>query len=704
MSKNFPASVESILNHIQLNKLTENIVNQALEEDLKNVDSIFKIGLQCAQKNNLIDALLIFECLQRYKKNDFRVSYNLGLIYSMLGKNREALSSYEFALKESPNDADVLVNMGAIYNEMNESIAALQLLERAIKVNPSISQAWFNRGNALYELKRYDEAITSYDEALILDSSYADIWSNKGISCYQLKRYDEAIASYDKALELNPKYADAWFNRGVALKDALRIREAQESFDHALRLNPELDIARWAKVLSLIPIIFSQHQDLALLRNNLEIELEKLDQWFTTEKLENAYQAVGSSTPFYLSYQEKNNKTLLSRYGAICNRLMGYWQKKKQIYPRALQHSGKIKIGIVSHHIRDHSVWHAITRGLLENIDQNRFEIHLFYLGKIIDEETKFARSKVSSYTDSHFSLSGWVKAVHEKEIEVLIYPEIGMEQLAIQLANLRLAPMQVAAWGHPETTGIPNIDYYMSADLFESAASREAYSENLIQLPNLGCFYKKLPVIPSEFNKFSFKLNCKLPILIAPGTLFKYAPQNDYIFVEIAKRLGECKFIFFNQQENWTKVFKERLKNVFDTEGLSIDDYIIFMPWLKPEDFYGLMNCSDVFLDPIGFSGFNTAMQAVDCALPIVTLEGQFMRGRLASGILKRMEISELIARNNSEYVELAIRLVKEHSYRERISQKMIEARTILYDDLQPILALQSFLEEKCRGIARKN
>jgi hypothetical protein len=44
-------------------------------------------------------------------------------------------------------------------------------------------------------------------------------------------------------------------------------------------------------------------------------------------------------------------------------------------------------------------------------------------------------------------------------------------------------------------------------------------------------------------------------------------------------------------------------------------------------------MKQARLYLDTIGFSGFNTAMLAVECGLPVVTREGRFMRGRLASG-----------------------------------------------------------------------
>jgi hypothetical protein len=65
------------------------------------------------------------------------------------------------------------------------------------------------------------------------------------------------------------------------------------------------------------------------------------------------------------------------------------------------------------------------------------------------------------------------------------------------------------------------------------------------------------------------------------------------------------------------------------------------------------------VYLDSIGFSGFNTAITAIESDLPIVTLKGKFMRGRLAAGVLKRVGLEELVAKNEVEYVEIGKNIV---------------------------------------------
>ena len=106
-------------------------------------------------------------------------------------------------------------------------------------------------------------------------------------------------------------------------------------------------------------------------------------------------------------------------------------------------------------------------------------------------------------------------------------------------------------------------------------------------------------------------------------------------------------------------------------------------------------MKRADVFLDTIGFSGFNTAVQALECGLPIVTREGRFLRGRLASGPLKRIGLSELVARSDEEYVELAVRLARGADYRRHVRERIMASRGVLFEDRAPIHAMERFLSE---------
>ena len=666
-------------------------------------------------------------------KPDYADAYsNRGNALKELKRLDEALASFDRAIALKPDYADAYYNHGNILKDLQRLDEALASYDRAIVLKPDYAEAHSNRGNALKDLKRLDEALASYDSAIVLKPDYADAYSNRGITLQELKRLDEALASYDHAIVLNPDYAEAYCNRGNALKDLNRLDEALASYDcaialkpdyavaysnrgnaladllqpsnakksylKALELNPDYCEAKWNSVVVNIPQICVSNDELQSSRDTFANELKQLDEWFASSKMNDAYKAVGIRQPFYLAYQELNNKMLLSQYGRLSNRLMTHWQDSNNIKPTIFSTNGKIKIGIVNAHIRNHSVWHAITKGLLFNIDANKFDVHVFNLGSSNDAETKSAKIKATTFTENQPSLEKWVSAILEKKIEVLIYPEVGMDQLTFQLASLRLAPLQLVTWGHPETTGLPTIDYYLSAKLFEDSHAQENYTEKLLALPNLGCAYSNLTIIPSAPDIGKLGIDNNYPILLYPGTLQKYAPQYDYLFIEIVKRLGKCTLVFFTSTKDRACVLRERLRKVFVEAELNLDDYVIFIPWLNQADFYGLMQRSDVFLDSIGFSGFNTAMQAIDCALPIVTREGQFMRGRLASGILKRMGMSELIANTEEEYITLVVRLVEDKRYRQEIAKKLQENKVILYNDLEPIQALERFLLHKCR------
>jgi len=84
-------------------------------------------------------------------------------------------------------------------------------------------------------------------------------------------------------------------------------------------------------------------------------------------------------------------------------------------------------------------------------------------------------------------------------------------------------------------------------------------------------------------------------------------------------------------------------------------------VPWLSREQFYSLLDLSDVYLDCPSFSGYTTAWQALHRGLPVVTLEGQFMRQRLASGLLRKIGMTDTIAVTVDHYVTIAAHLARE-------------------------------------------
>ena len=358
---------------------------------------------------------------------------------------------------------------------------------------------------------------------------------------------------------------------------------------------------------------------------------------------------------------------------------------------RSARRHKPLRLAVISAHFRSHSVWTALTRGWFGGLDPKRIALYAFDLGNGEDAETAFAQSRAKHYERGPKELRHWLATVRAHEPDVILYPEVGMDPTTARLASLRLAPVQLATWGHPETTGLPTMDYYLSGGDLEPADAQDSYTERLVALPHLGVSFEP-PRVAGEI--IAPQVEAQVPVLISPGVPFKYAPAHDWVFAEIARRLGRCRIVFFEHANR--ALFQrvaDRVRAAFDARGLEFERYVTIVPWQTPAAFFGWLRRADVYLDTIGFSGFNTALQAVECALPIVTREGRFLRGRLASGILRRMALAELVASNEEAYITLAVKLATDTSYRASIRERMRLARAQLYGDPVPLRALEDFL-----------
>src|SRR5262249_19493004 len=216
---------------------------------------------------------------------------------------------------------------------------------------------------------------------------------------------------------------------------------------------------------------------------------------------------------------------------------------------------------------------------------------------------------------------------------------------------------------------------------------------ERLVCLPRLGCCFAPSGVEAAAVDLEALGIDPDAPLLLSPGTPYKYAAEHDWVYAAIARRLDKCTIVFFaDSAAPWSQandIIATRLKGAFAGHGLRFDDHCVVLPWQERAAYFGLMRRAEVMLDTIGFSGFNTAMQAVECGLPIVTREGRFMRGRLAGGVLRALGLAELVAPDEQQYVDLAVALASDRSRRAVASQCIEQRRHTLYNDAQTMLAL---------------
>ncbi len=643
------------------------------------------------------DALANYDIVLATKPGYAAAHNNRGAALGALLRFDEALACYASALAIEPGFADAHYNQAVALSTLKKHAAALASFDRALELRTDYAEAANGRGTALRDLGRTLEALESYDRALMARPAFPEALDNRGVVLANLGRHQEALASHDRALALRPGFSAALSNRAAVLRETGKRHAAMDAYSKAIAAEPGALAIRFKRLISCVPVLAHDEAEIALSRSQFIQEAGFLEAWASSHEMKDEQQAVGAAQPFHLAYQEENNRELLERYGALCSRLMKNWQQRNHIQAGTQPPPSRprLRIGIVSAHIHTHSVWNAIVKGWLQQLDRRRFEIEIFHLGNARDAETEFAIAQSDRFICGERRLDEWAAAISERKPDALIYPEVGMDITTPRLASMRLAPVQIAAWGHPETTGFPTIDYYLSADDFESSDSQAHYTEKLVPLPNLGCYYDPEDVADGTLDADSLRLEEGTHLFVCPGTPFKYAPQHDAVFARIARRVENAQFVFFTfaAVPALSRRLGERIGRAFTAEGLDSSKYIRFVPWQPKADFFALLRRADVFLDTIGFSGFNTAMQAIECGLPIVTREGRFMRGKFASAILRRMQLGELVCHDDQMYVDCAVRLAQDKQFNARIRKRILEAREILFRDSAPIRALEDFL-----------
>jgi predicted O-linked N-acetylglucosamine transferase (SPINDLY family) len=684
-----------LLDHGQLEEAVSHYQN-ALKLKPNHADTHNNLGRALIDLGKFKQASIYFQNAVTLEPEFAEAHFNLGTAFKNQKKPADAIASYKKSLELKPTLVIAYQALGNLLHAQGNYAEATSLYKEVLQIKPHLPEAYYSLGNIARDQGRLEEAVDRYKNALELNPNLAKAYNNLGVIHKDQNRLDEAVDCYQKALRLEPTLVEAHYNLGIIHQLRGKYQEGLKFYHQALKLNPAYSPARWLYYLSL-PILYDTKEDIAAHRkrfgDNLArlIEETKLD---TTKDKSIALKGVGSTTNFYLQYQGRNDLDLQKAYGSLVCTVMAanYPQWSNPLKRPAFNTANKIRIGYVSSFMYAHTVG-IYLMSWLENHDLSEFEIFSYHIGNKTDVMTKLFQDR----SDHFFQIGGNVEAAARQiisdNLDILVYTDIGMHAPATQLAALRLAPVQCKGWGHPITTGLPTIDYYLSSDLMEPENAQNHYSEKLIRLPNLALAYKR-PILPEHpKTRQDFGIQDDAFIYLISQSLFKLLPQYDSIYPRIALKVPRAQFIFISHSSaEMTAKFKQRLAKAFGALQLSLKDFCIFVPWLNHPDFLSLNAVSDVLLDTFDWSGGKTTLEGISCDLPVVTCPGKFMRGRHAYAMLSMMGVNATIAASEAEFIDIAVRMALDNKFYRKIKSRIKENQTRLYEDKTCVRALEEF------------
>ena len=553
-----------------------------------------------------------------------------------------------------------------------------------------------NLANTLYRQGRYEEAIKQYQIFSQFQVGDVEVFVNFS-DCYRrVNKISAAIAILKYGISCHRTAGKLHFELIKICQQNDLTKKAILNAEIAAELLPNEYVFKLFNHLTL-PIVYNSLREIQTYRKRFVRELENLIQQTsltTPQEKINAFFGLQSFTNFYLAYQAHNVVESQSKYANLVHQIMAanypQWVQPRQMPP--LPENGKIRVGYISSYLYSYSGTLWLT-GWLRYADTQKIEIYCYHTGNDTDPITEQFRQYSTEFRHIPHNLEAVCQQIIDDKLHILVFPEIGMDAPTIQIAALRLAPVQCSAWGHPVTSGLPTIDYFISSELMEPENAQSHYSETLVKLPNIGVSYPKPTVGKLNNSRLDFDLREDAVIYLCCQAPFKYLPQYDFILAEIARRVPQAQFIFPRGE-----LLRKRLKRAFAAVSLDSEDYCLFRAIPTRQEYIAMNFLADVFLDTFTWSGGNTSLEAIACNLPIVTCPGEFMRGLHAYSFLKMLGVTDTIAQNEQEYIDIAVKLGLDSEWRRDVAQRMSQRHDYLFDDRVCVTALEGFYQQIVR------
>ena len=693
-----------------------------LDDDGAHVDALHYLGLISLERGDAGRALDLIGRALRQRPNDAILNNNLANARRRLGHRPAARTGYRRALAVEPGLADGWGNLGALLGELSEPAVSIRSHRRAIAIDRDIPELHF----ALMLALGPEAGEASLRRALALDPGLAQAWviagSHRralairpdlpealvaaGAGVLATGRAREALALLDRVAG----HPAAAFHRGNALFQLGRIDEAAAAFAAAAERIPEASAnlagvrreqgdIEGARVLydkliassgpgalkvkraMLLPIIPSSDAEIEVARRRLVDDLAACD----GTRLEDPVAEIGHGN-FYLAYHGRDDRalqeTIARFYRQACPSL------SEELVHRPARPDGRIAVGFASTLLRTHTIG-RLNRGLIEKLDRRRFHVTLI----VPDHGSDALAGALDRSADRVLRLPPRLadarRAIADLRLDLLYYPDIGMEPMTYFLAFARLAPVQVMTWGHPDTTGLRTVDWMLSARCMEPAGAEAHYVERLAALPGPTVHVAR----PARPVRMKDRTQLGLPdgrLYVCPQSLFKLHPDGDPVLARIlAEDRKGYLVLIHGRHPNWAR----QLLGRFQSAGID-PRRVVVLPHLGGEDYLALLAAADVVLDPIHYSGGHSSLEAFAMGAPIVTWPGRFMRARHTAGFYDLMGISDPVASDFDHYAALALRIANDPDERRRLSQAITDRSSVLFDSAQSVAAIEDFLE----------
>jgi protein O-GlcNAc transferase len=597
-----PQSTHRALQLLHARQLSEAeaIARQILAAAPDQPDALRIVGLIACLSGRVDEGLALLERLAAQHPNVGEYQSNFGSALDQSGKTVEAIRAFRRAVELEPANADAVFNLADALCRNRQWQDSIQTFERASALRPHDAVSHGNFALALTQVRRFPEAIQHAAASLAMDPNQGSVHNTAGMAFRAMGDFDHATAAYEHAAQLMPRDVDPRSNLANVYREAGQISRAIDSYQKAVDLDPtRADIASSR--------LYALHFDPDYDAPRLLREHQEWDRRY--------------AQPLHRFIQPHENDRSPDR---------------------------RLRIGYVSPDLRSHVVGLNLFP-LLERHDRAQFEVFCYANVAVPDAQTERLRAQCDGWRDIYpLSDEEAAALIRHDRIDILVDLTLHMGNNRLLVLARKPAPVQATYLGYCSTTGLTAIDYRLSdPHLDPPDGDTTVYSEQTVRLPaSYWCYNPdhSLPVSPAPSAANGFvTFGCL-------NSFSKVSPAALDLWAEIMRRVPRSRLLLHCQ----TGAHRQAVLDRFAAQGIE-SNRLELLGFQRRTSYIQTYDRIDVALDPFPYGGGITTCDALWMGVPAVTLCGRTAVGRGGASILGNVGLSELVARTEQEYAQLA-------------------------------------------------
>lgn len=255
-------------------------------------------------------------------------------------------------------------------------------------------------------------------------------------------------------------------------------------------------------------------------------------------------------------------------------------------------------------------------------------------------------------------------QAAEQHRPQILYFPSLGMFPYTIYLCNLRLAPVQITALGHPATTHALTMDYVVVEE--DYVGDPACFTERLITVPKDAIPYRPPAVWPERYEAAP-RHNDSVRVAVIGASM-----KINANFLETCRKISErassrVEFHFIPAFAIGLSWICARDEIVRVLPNAVVHKMMPFAPYLQC-----IANC-DMFVNPFPFGNTNTIVDTVSQGIPGVNRAHREVHSNIDRGLFQRLGLpDELSATSEEALICVAVKMIDDPAWRQQLREHL--------------------------------